>query len=133
MQRLLDHLAQFQVELAKGSNPLTGLPGNLAIEHEIERRIKKQIPSSLIYLDLDNFKVYNDVYGFGKGDQVILMTSNVLQQAIREAGSSQDFIGHVGGDDFIVISKHEQAEKIGRTVIKHFHKEILGILHRRPP
>lgn len=125
VQRLLDYLAQFQVELAKGSNPLTGLPGNLAIEHEIERRIKTRISSSLIYIDLDNFKVYNDVYGFGKGDQVIMMTSNVLQKAINEVGSYQDFIGHVGGDDFIIISSHELAEVIGLKIIEHFHKEIL--------
>ena len=125
VQKLLDYLAQFQVELAKGSNPLTGLPGNLAIEHEIERRIKARISSSLIYIDLDNFKVYNDVYGFGKGDQVILLTAQTLQRAIREVGSSLDFVGHVGGDDFIIISKHELAEDIGYKIIEFFEKEIL--------
>ena len=126
VQKLLDYLAQFQVELAKGSNPLTGLPGNLAIEHEIERRIKSRISSSLIYVDLDNFKVYNDVYGFGKGDQVILMTSRVLQQAIEDTGSLLDFVGHVGGDDFIIISQHETAEKIGERIIALFQAEIPG-------
>ena len=124
VQRLLDYLAQFQVELAKGSNPLTGLPGNLAIEHEIERRIKAKISSSLIYLDLDNFKVYNDVYGFGKGDQVILLTSNILQKALKQVGSPQDFVGHVGGDDFIIISTHDSAEPIGVRIISFFQKEI---------
>ena len=126
VQKMLDYLAQFQVELAKGSNPLTGLPGNLAIEHEIERRIGNKISSSLIYIDLDNFKVYNDVYGFGKGDQVILMTSRVLQQAIQEVGSVSDFIGHVGGDDFIIISSLDKADDIGQRLIDLFQDEIPG-------
>ena len=123
VQRMLDYLAQFQVELAKGTNPLTGLPGNLAIEHEIERRIKFKIASSLIYIDLDNFKVYNDVYGFGKGDQVILLSSGVLQEAIDVVGRGEDFIGHVGGDDFILISAHERAEDIGQFIMKRFGEE----------
>ncbi|MBU2549702.1 MAG: EAL and GGDEF domain-containing protein [Proteobacteria bacterium] len=123
VQRMLDYLAQFQVELAKGTNPLTGLSGNLAIEHEIERRMKFKIPSSLIYIDLDNFKVYNDVYGFGKGDQIILLTSNILQEAIKETGRDQDFIGHVGGDDFIIVSAHERAEAIGQFIMERFEEE----------
>ena len=124
VQRLLDYLAQFQVELARGTNPLTGLPGNLAIEHEIERRIKFKLASSLVYIDLDNFKVYNDVYGFGKGDQVILMTARVLQEAIEESGRDQDFIGHVGGDDFIIISAHERSEAIGQSIMDRFAADV---------
>ncbi|MBF0528139.1 MAG: EAL and GGDEF domain-containing protein [Deltaproteobacteria bacterium] len=123
VQRLLDYLAQFQVELAKGTNPLTGLPGNLAIEHELERRIKHQIASSLMYVDLDNFKVYNDVYGFSKGDQVILMTAQVLGDAINKAGDYRDFLGHVGGDDFIIISTYDRADAIGEAIVKRFAEE----------
>jgi EAL domain-containing protein (putative c-di-GMP-specific phosphodiesterase class I)/GGDEF domain-containing protein/CBS domain-containing protein len=122
VQQMLDTLAKVQVELAKGSNPLTGLPGNVAIENEFNRRAKESVPSSLIYIDLDNFKVYNDVYGFNQGDKVLLLTAQVLRDAIASV-SAKDFIGHVGGDDFVIISAKDRSETICRQIIETFSVE----------
>ncbi|AGW12680.1 GGDEF domain-containing protein [Megalodesulfovibrio gigas] len=131
VQRMLDTLTQVQVELAKGSNPLTGLPGNVAIEQEIERRIRQQTPSSLLYVDLDNFKVYNDVYGFNNGDRIIMSTAKTLKDAVQQHGRSEDFIGHIGGDDFLIIARQDRADAIanaaaaafGQAVLEHYTEE----------
>ena len=124
VQKLLDHLALAQLELAKGANPLTGLPGNLAIEREIDRRIREKSPSSLIYIDLDNFKVYNDTYGFQKGDSIILLTAAALRATAQMGCGRNCFIGHVGGDDFVAICSHENAEEFGQAVIDYFKERV---------
>ena len=120
VQRMLDTLTQLQVELAKGSNPLTGLPGNVAIEQEFERRAKRRAPLSILYFDLDNFKVYNDVYGFNNGDHVILLLARCLKEALARAGGGDDFIGHIGGDDFLVLCGRERAEAVAKAVMAAF-------------
>jgi len=127
VQKILDTLAEVQVEVAKGANPLTGLPGNNAIEEEIKRRIQGKIPSSLIYLDLDCFKVYNDVYGFEEGDKVILFTSEILKEVVHSIAPSGAFVGHVGGDDFLVISRQEHAEAIAEAVAALFEERVSGL------
>ena len=124
VQKMLDTLARVQVEMAKGANPLTGLPGNVAIEQEINRRAASFTPSSLIYIDIDNFKVYNDAYGFDRGDKVILFTSAVLEDALKKAGGGGEFLGHVGGDDFVIIAGLERAEDISLTIIELFEKDV---------
>lgn len=126
VQKMLDTLAKVQLEMAKGANPLTGLPGNVVIEQELSRRSSAVIASSLIYVDLDNFKVYNDAYGFESGDKVILFTSKVLNEVVNKEGASDDFIGHVGGDDFVVITMPERAERICKAIIAIFESEIPG-------
>lgn len=120
VQRMLDQLTQTQVELAKGANPLSGLPGNVSIEREIERRVKEHITTAMGYIDLDNFKVYNDVYGFERGDRIILLTAEILREAIKSHGQDDDFIGHVGGDDFLIIASPERAEAICRYAMDAF-------------
>jgi EAL domain-containing protein (putative c-di-GMP-specific phosphodiesterase class I)/GGDEF domain-containing protein/CBS domain-containing protein len=124
VQTMLDSMARVQVELAKGANPLTGLAGNVAIEAEINRRCREGLPSSLIYVDLDNFKVYNDVYGFKSGDKAILLTAEVLREAVARHGEPDDFIGHVGGDDFIIMCGQDRAEDICRTTCERFAAEV---------
>ena len=124
VQKLLDALAQVQVEMAKGASPLTGLPGNVAIEREIERQVCSGEPTSFIYCDLDNFKVYNDSYGFKAGDEVILLTARILSWALRRHGAPGDFIGHVGGDDFVLSTHPERAERICRAVTRCFKRLI---------
>ena len=118
VQKMLDSLAQVQVELAKGLNPLSGLPGNMAIELEVGRRAKLGGPASCVYVDLDNFKVYNDAYGFSNGDKVILLTARVLAEALR--GRPDCFLGHVGGDDFVCITPREEAEGLCQRAIEAF-------------
>ncbi|WP_432736833.1 GGDEF domain-containing protein [Maridesulfovibrio sp. FT414] len=122
VQRLLDTLASVQVEMAKGTNPLTGLPGNLDIEKEIDRRMKASDRYSIIYADLDNFKVYNDTYGFKNGDKIILQISRLLNWATKKHGTGNDFLGHIGGDDFVIVTTPNKAERICKGVTRCFKR-----------
>lgn len=124
VQGMLDKLAEMQVELAKGANPLSGLPGNVVIEHEIEKRVKKRLACGMIYVDLDNFKVYNDVFGFDRGDKIILLTARILTRAVAEMGAPSDFVGHVGGDDFIILAEPDSVQAICDKVIELFAAEV---------
>jgi len=96
VQRLLDTVTRMQIELAKGANPLTGLPGNVAIEEELSRRARHGQVNSVIYADLDEFKAYNDTYGFEHGDQMIMLLSKVLLHSTKKYGAEEDFAGHIG-------------------------------------
>ena len=104
---------------------LTGLPGNIQIETELKRRISSKKTYAVLYADLDNFKSYNDKYGFMSGDEVIKFTSSVLQDSIQKYGKQGDFLGHIGGDDFVAIVDYEGARKIAREAIKVFDKKIV--------
>jgi predicted signal transduction protein with EAL and GGDEF domain len=98
VQKMLTTLAQVQVEMAKGTNPLTGIPGNVVLEKEIEMRLRRAKPFCMLYADLDNFKVYNDVYGFKDGDFVILLLGRIMTWVISRHGHSGDFLTHIGGE-----------------------------------
>ena len=113
-----------RIDRNRGANPLTGLPGNLEIQGEINSRIEKKLPFATIYADLDNFKAYNDAYGFAKGDIAIKMTADILTDEIQIYGNQEDFIGHIGGDDFVVITKPENAESICEGIIFQFDQRI---------
>jgi len=102
------------------SNPLTKLPGNNVIQHKIMEQINGKSKFAVAYTDLDNFKAYNDKYGFQKGDELLLFTTRIL----KESCGIQDFIGHIGGDDFVIISAPEQMTKIADDII---HKLDDGI------
>ena len=105
-------------------NPSTRLPGNIAIERALRQRIASGTPFAVCYADLDNFKAYNDVYGFLRGDGVIHQTARVLVEAVRGLGDAEDFIGHVGGDDFVLVTTPERAEAICRRVAEEFAQVI---------
>ncbi|NDV21849.1 GGDEF domain-containing protein [Desulfovibrio sp. JC022] len=124
VQRLLDTLAHAQVEMAKGTNPLSGLPGNLDIEKEIDRRMKAKEKYSIIYADLDNFKVYNDTYGFKNGDKIILQISKIISWAGKRHGASGDFVGHIGGDDFVMVTDPSKAERICKSITRIFKRLV---------
>jgi len=124
VQKILDALAQAQIEMAKGANPLSGLPGNVALEQELETRVTSGHPVSVIYADLDNFKVYNDCYGFKAGDEIILLTARILAWAIRRRGGQGDFLGHVGGDDFVLCTTPDKAERICTAVTRCFSRLV---------
>lgn len=96
---LLVMTTQIELKDAKNQNPLTGLPGNNMIQNQIAAVIKNNTDFSILYIDIDNFKAYNDRYGFEKGDQIIKELANILMDVSGEHG----FVGHIGGDDFIVI------------------------------
>ena len=103
---------------------LTGLPGNVQIENELKRRISSRAQYAVLYVDLDNFKAYNDKYGFMNGDEVIKFTSDLIQETVQKHGTKGDFVGHVGGDDFVAIVNLENARKIGRNITKLFDERI---------
>jgi PleD family two-component response regulator len=113
----------------KEANPLTGLPGNRAIEKELQRRIEDKEPFAFLYLDIDNFKPYNDHYGYQKGDEAILFLADIVMEAVNSLGGASDFVGHIGGDDFVVITSPSRAEFIGRHIIDEFDKGSLILLH----
>lgn len=106
-------------------SPLTALPGNFRIADELERRVSSGRPLAVIHTDLDNFKAFNDHYGFMRGDTVIKFTANVLVGAAAEIGDPTCFVGHVGGDDFVAIMQPEGAEQFCKTVIDRFDDGIL--------
>ena len=102
------------------ANPLTKLPGNVSIQRELERRIASRQPFAACYIDLNRFKAFNDHYGFKRGDEVILRTGAVLLEASRTHGASQDFVGHIGGDDFLVITTRERGEPLCEAIVRQF-------------
>lgn len=102
------------------ANPLTGLPGNTSILRETTRRIASGRPFALAYLDIDNFKSFNDRYGFGRGDEVLGVTCRLLTTAVHELAGTEGFVGHVGGDDFVFMSSPRTMDAICRAVIRRF-------------
>lgn len=112
----------------KEANPLTGLPGNRAIEKELQGRIEKREPFAFLYIDIDNFKPYNDHYGYQKGDEAILFLSDIVTEAVNSLGDARDFVGHIGGDDFVVITPPARAEYVARHIIDEFDKGSLILL-----
>jgi diguanylate cyclase (GGDEF)-like protein len=106
------------------TNPLTLLPGNIAINKELEHRISSNKKFAVIYLDLNNFKSYNDYYGFSRGDEVIKHTANILVKAVKEKGTINDFVGHIGGDDFVAITEIENVSSICEQIISEFDSTI---------
>jgi len=108
-------------------SPLTGLPGNFRISEEMERRVLTGDPLAIVYVDLDNFKAYNDHYGFMRGDDVIKFIANVLVEASVEVGDPNCFVGHVGGDDFILVMSPEEVERYCKIVVERFDDGILDL------
>lgn len=106
------------------ANPLTKLPGNVSILKEIEKRIKSNEKFCLAYVDLNKFKEYNDHYGFEWGDNVIKHTAALVSNTLITLGSSKDFLGHIGGDDFIFITVWESIQNICEEIIEKFDKTI---------
>lgn len=106
------------------ANPLTGLPGNIEIQTEINYRIAKEMIFSVLYLDVDNFKAYNDAYGFSRGDSAIKLIADILMDNVRTFGTKSDFLGHIGGDDFVVITVPECADTLCENIIKDFDERV---------
>ena len=116
-----------RLERSRGANPLTGLRGNNDIETEIQRRLTENVPFAVLYMDLNSFKPFNDVYGFANGDVAIKLSADIITDAVSEFGHETDFVGHIGGDDFIAISDIETAIPISEGVISRFDADILQL------
>jgi len=122
VKNLLQELIQIQVLTAKQQNPLTGLHGNLLIEQKLEEYIHNGRKFTVSYIDIDNFKPYNDIYGFERGDLLIKLLADILKELIP----TNQFIGHIGGDDFIVILDDYKTEAYFNEIIEKFESEVLA-------
>ena len=104
------------------ANPLTKLPGNISVFKELENRIKAHVLFAVGYVDLNKFKEFNDSYGFDLGDKVIYFTAQVIIKAMNKLGENDDFLGHIGGDDFIFITSVDRWEDISRDIVTEFDR-----------
>jgi diguanylate cyclase (GGDEF)-like protein len=109
------------------TSPLTGLPGNFEIEHRLDVLIADQAPFALIHADLDNFKAYNDHYGFLRGDRAIVLTARVIGWAVADHGTPQCFVGHIGGDDFAVVCSPDVARPIAESIVRSFDDQVANL------
>ncbi|MDD5166356.1 MAG: response regulator [Candidatus Omnitrophica bacterium] len=106
------------------ANPLTRLPGNVSILNELSRRLETKALFAVCYVDLDKFKAYNDTYGFEHGDEVIKETARILIRATQQYGNAEDFIGHIGGDDYVVVTTPKMADNICQKIIMDFESTV---------
>lgn len=111
-------------EAALHASPMTRLPGGRAIDQEVERRLQAQVPFALSYVDLDNLKAYNDTYGYAKADGVVLQTAGILRDVVQHHGGDGAFLGHVGGDDFVLITGTDRARGVCSEIIAAFDRVI---------
>lgn len=130
LRTLMDAITALNLKLAKGANPLTGLPGNESIQREINRCLTLGAPFDIAYIDIDNFKPYNDFYGFERGDMAIRVVGDILKQFSEEPPVSMQktFCGHIGGDDFIIITAAGQGVELAQRLISDFETR-LPLLH----
>lgn len=117
---LLTTTVEIQVKRAKEVNPLSSLPGNVVIEEQIRSLVGEEKPFAIMYLDLDNFKAYNDAYGFNHGDRMIKAVVDSMQYACDE----RDFLGHIGGDDFVIITRREEPKRLGQCIVEQFQSYL---------
>ncbi|MFC4099715.1 GGDEF domain-containing protein [Paenibacillus xanthanilyticus] len=126
IRSILECMTNLRTEEARTSNPLTGLPGNASIVREMQRRIAAGRPFAVLYADMDYFKWFNDRFGFSQGDALIRYCASVLQEETRQAAPNGSFVGHIGGDDFIVIADAGQGETLCRSVLSRFDDGVVS-------
>ncbi len=108
----------------RDANPLTRLPGNFSIMREMQSRIDSEQPFAVGYVDLNQFKAYNDYYGFDRGDEILKMTARLLTNAIRKLDLPEAFVGHVGGDDFVFVVPPNRVDDVCQDIIRNFDKVV---------
>jgi len=112
-------------------SPLTGLPGNVKIQTELKKRLSMKNDFTVLYLDLDNFKAYNDIYGFVSGDEIIKLTAKVIMNNVYNMSESDVFVGHIGGDDFVAILDGDvNYENICQSIITEFDSEVTSFFNK---
>ncbi|MCK5706286.1 MAG: diguanylate cyclase [Candidatus Aureabacteria bacterium] len=120
-------------ERVLNSNPLTKLPGNISIKDEIEKMLEQKKEFCVCYADLDNFKAFNDYYGYEKGDCAINMTGKIINESLISFDKSKKgtFLGHIGGDDFIFLAEIKDVKRICEDVVREFDEKILSLYEDR--
>jgi diguanylate cyclase (GGDEF)-like protein len=104
-------------------SPLTQLPGGLQLERAIDYKLCSMEPWSILYLDFDHFKAFNDAYGFLAGNDMIILLSRICQGVVYEYGNAEDFVGHIGGDDFLILTTPDRATVIYRQILERYKHE----------
>ena len=121
MAQRLKHLEEMSLD----ANPLTRLPGSIAIENVLNQKLKEETSLAFCQLDLSHFKAFNDRYGYARGNEVIQATAKIVTEVVKGQGNAESFVGHIGGDDFVVITSAETYEKICLAIIDSFDKMAL--------
>lgn len=111
-------------------SPLTGLPGNVQIQTEMKKRLLNKETFAMFYFDLDNFKAYNDVYGFANGDEIIKFTARTITKFIHQVPEGNAFIGHIGGDDFVAITNPTNYDKVCQNIITEYDKFVVDFYNQ---
>ncbi|HTK32429.1 MAG TPA: response regulator [Candidatus Saccharimonadaceae bacterium] len=111
----------------RAANPLTGLPGNHSIHDALVRLLEGGQPFAMLQIDIDYFKAFNDYYGYARGDQAIQTLAKILVEATKQHGGEGSFVGHIGGDDFVVLTGVEFAEPLGQQVIEEFKAALTDL------
>ncbi len=130
LQRLAESFSEMGKRLATlekrnlETNPLTRMPGGAAIETVLKTRLEQRLPAAFCLVDIDNFKAFNDRYGYATGNSVIKETGKIIREATSKFGTDNDFVGHIGGDDFVFLTVPERYEAICREIIKRFDARI---------
>lgn len=120
VRKLLKTISERKLQYARYANPLTLLPGNVPIYQRIDTLLQQRAEFAVAYLDLNHFKPYNDYYGYSKGDMVLLLLAEIIQQK----ACSQSFVGHIGGDDFVLVIASDQCEIICQQILQCFAAQI---------
>ncbi|KAA8674661.1 GGDEF domain-containing protein [Clostridium sp. HV4-5-A1G] len=130
---LLEYTLEFEKKHAKNLNPLTGLPGNKIINKVIDNIIHSHSDFFVIYADLNNFKTYNDTYGFENGDKVLKLTAEIIEKQVKKYSVYNGFVGHIGGDDFVCVIENdiEKGRKLCEKIISQFDAKILDFFNEK--
>lgn len=112
-------------------SPLTGLPGNVQIQAELKKRLLNKEDFAVLYIDLDNFKAYNDLYGFLKGDEIIKFTAKTILKNVNNLECKDSFVGHIGGDDFVAVIPKEKYKEVCEAIISEFDAEVLDYFNQK--
>jgi diguanylate cyclase (GGDEF)-like protein len=133
IKSLLDFTTTLERNYAMQLNPLTELPGNSIIQSSINSAIDTGRKCCILYFDLDNFKVYNDTYGFENGDKILKYTAQLIKNELTSLFPYNGFLGHIGGDDFVCLLENslENCEKLCSKIIKKFDEEILNFFNEK--
>ena len=108
-------------------NPLTQLPGNVQVQEEVTKNVAHGLPFALMYIDLDNFKAFNDHYGFLRGDEAIKLLARTILSTFERLGPDKTFIGHIGGDDFVAITDPSIAEQAAQDIIAAWDRDVSSL------
>jgi diguanylate cyclase (GGDEF)-like protein len=122
LARVASALRRSQHSLA--ADPSTKLPGNVVIRRHLQRKLQEDAECSVAYVDLDHFKAYVDFYGFERAGDVIHAVAQILQRAVAKHGGPHDFVGHIGGDDFLLISQPSHVEVVVQNLVESFAAEV---------